>query len=134
MTCLHIPDRIICTDTGNVFYGEEFLLVSLYRLHRPNSILDACWCDTFGLNYSAVSKCFTEFLKFMVSEWEYLLIDNLEFWLPQLPACAQAIRNKCAKLGCVFPDAIPAAPGGFRVFGFIDNTMNATCRPGGGTA
>jgi hypothetical protein len=34
------------------------------------------------------------------------------------------------KYNCDFPAANEA--GGFRVFGFIDNTMNATCRPGGG--
>jgi hypothetical protein len=41
---------------------------------------------------------------------------------------AEAIRLKLEQLGCFFP------PGTFRVFAFIDNTMNATCRPGGGPA
>jgi DDE superfamily endonuclease len=34
--------------------------------------------------------------------------------------------------GCPFPHS--QLPGGLRVAGFIDNTMNATCRPGGGPA
>lgn len=65
-----------------------------------------------------------------MKQWGYLLTDNLDFWTPYLANCAEAIRNKLTSLGCPFPSALQ--PGGFKVFGFIDNTMNATCRPGGG--
>ena len=41
-----------------------------------------------------------------------------------------SIRDKVLSLGCYFP--LPCSDGGFNVCGFIDNTMNATCRPGGG--
>jgi hypothetical protein len=45
----------------------------------------------------------------------------------KLAGCAEAIRRKLSFLGCEF---LPVnEPGGFKVFGFIDNTMNATCRP-----
>jgi hypothetical protein len=39
--------------------------------------------------------------------------------------CAEAIRKKCRDLGCYFPED-------FCIFSFTDNTMNASCRPGGG--
>lgn len=85
-----------------------------------------------ALGHTAVSMIFNAFLDFMVDRWSYLLLDNMKFWLPYLPSCAQAIRDKCLDKGRFFPNS--TAPGGLRVAGFIDNTMNATCRPGGGPA
>jgi hypothetical protein len=49
----------------------------------------------------------------------------MDFWKQHLFYFAQCIRTKCISKGIIFPNS-------FRVFGFIDNTMNATCRPGGG--
>ena len=40
MEGFQIPNIIIIEKTGNVFYGEEYLLVSLYRLHRPTALSD----------------------------------------------------------------------------------------------
>ena len=62
----------------------------------------------------------------MVENWAYLLQDHLSFWLPFLPEFAEKVRAKLQAKGVFFE------PGSFRVFGFTDNTMNATCRPGGG--
>ena len=61
----------------------------------------------------------------MVNNWGYLLTNNMEYWVPMMQACANSIRAKCSTLGCDFPE-------NFCVFAFTDNTMNATCRPGGG--
>lgn len=127
-----IPDIVRIPATGNVFHGEEYLLVSLYRLHRPTTLFDGCFRTIFGLGHTAVSMAFNSFLDFMIDRWSYLLVDNLNFWKPYLADCAQSIRNKCFEKGCYFPDS--RSPGGLRVAGFIDNTMNATCRPGGGPA
>ena len=49
----------------------------------------------------------------------------MNYWKPSLGIFATKIQEKCLKLGCHFND-------GFKIFGFIDNTMNAMCRPGGG--
>jgi len=115
---------VMWASSGHRFTGEEVLLVSLYRLHRPTTLSDACWTSRFNLDYNSVGKCFNLFLKHLCKHWEYLLTDHMEFWKPFLPSFAEAIRLKCESKGCFFPR-------GFRVFGFIDNTMNATCRPGG---
>jgi hypothetical protein len=40
--------------------------------------------------------------------------------------CCQYRNLKCSELGCQYDD--------LRIFGFIDNTLNSTCRPGGGPA
>lgn len=77
-----------------------------------------------------MSKTFFDHLS---SDWGYLLTDNLLFWKSRLESFAEAIRLKCGSLEtnpCLFPASNIA--GGFCIFGFIDNTMNATCRPGGG--
>lgn len=115
-----------------MFHGEEFLLIGLYRLHLPTTISDGSFKRIFGLGHTAVSMVFNAFIEFLVNNWGYLLFDNLQFWLPYLPDCAQAVRDKCNEKGCYFPNS--RSPGGLRVAGFIDNTMNATCRPGGGPA
>jgi hypothetical protein len=126
MRGFRIPMQIKLPKTGNIFEGEEVLLIGLYRLHRPTTLSDGSFKLIFGMGHTAVSMAFNAFLDFMEDRWSYIIMDNLDFWLPYLPDCAQAIRNKCVEKGCYFPDA--RSPGGFRVAAFIDNTMNSTCR------
>jgi hypothetical protein len=114
---------------GNVFTAEEVLLVSLYRLHRPTTLSDACWKSIFGLTYTKVSRIVTWFAVFIENHWGYLLKDNIAYWETQFDEFAEAIREKLDSMGCYFP---PANEGGFNIVGFIDNTVVETCRPGGG--
>lgn len=114
------------------YSGEEVFLVGLYRMRNASSFGAACWEYVFGMTYNQAGSAFQLFLHFMFNNWGYLLTNNVTFWIPYLPMMAVAIRNKLAEKGVVFPH--PLSPGGFRVFGFIDNTMNSTCRPGGGPA
>ena len=132
MRGFQIPMQVKLPKTGNVFEGEELLLIGLYRLHRPTTLSEGGFKLIFGMGHTAVSMAFNAFLDFIVDKWSYIITDNMDFWLPYLPDCAQAIRDKCVEKGCYFPDA--RSPGGLRVAAFIDNTMNATCRPGGGPA
>jgi hypothetical protein len=62
----------------------------------------------------------------MTEHWGYLLTNNVGFWTPYFAQFAEAIRLMVWEKGCYFE------PGTFAIFGFIDNTMNATCRPKGG--
>jgi len=57
------------------------------------------------------------FLYFMCYIWDYLVSFRMDFWKPYLQTYAEAIRVKCRR---------------FNIFGFVDNTMNDTCRPGVG--
>jgi hypothetical protein len=114
---------------GHKLSAEEVLLVGLYRLHAPNNLADLQ--EIFGMKLQRAGQCFHIFLNFMTKHWSYLLLDNMDFWLPYLPHCAEAIRGKVASAwDCHFPPA--NQNGGFSVFGFIDNTMNACCRPASG--
>jgi len=119
----------IKSTVGNKFSGEEVLLCGIYRLHSVNVLGDAGWQAIFGMVQSVATMACTLFFEYMWKWWSYLLFDHVRFWISRIPVMAEAIRLiKLEQLGCFFP------PGTFRVFAFIDNTMNATCRPGGGPA
>ena len=113
-------------SNGQIFSGEEVLLAGLFRLSSPNVQGDIGWRSVFGYDQPTTSKVCSLFFDYMVKNWAYLLQDHLSFWKPYLPECAEKIRAKLEQKGVYFP------LGSFRVAGFTDNTMNATCRPGGG--
>jgi len=115
------------------FSGEEVMLLGLYRLARPTRLVDVGFEHLFGFNYVEVSVAFRLFLDHLCDNWAHLLKDNMLYWKPKLADFAECIRVKLHEhYNCTF--APVNQDGGFRVFGFIDNTMNATCRPGGGPA
>lgn len=80
------------------------------------------------MDQPTASKCSNLFFRYMADHWGYLLTDNMRFWLPYLEGFAESMRLKLLALGC---DDFPE-PGSFRCFGFLDNTLNMSCRPGGG--
>ena len=118
--------HIFRSDSGHVFHGEETLLVSLYRLHRPTTVGDSGFKTEFGIYNSQVSECVHCFLGFIIPNWKYLLTDNMDFWVPYMAEFAQAISNKVQELsGFEFPNSDEI--GGLSVYAFIDNTNNVTC-------
>jgi hypothetical protein len=54
----------------------------------------------------------------------------VDFWSPQLVVLAEAIRKKVDSEICYF--SAPGTDNGSFMFGFIDNTIRSTARPGGG--
>ena len=91
--------------------------------------MESFWQTDFDFDHQQVSKAFNIFIGFILMNWAYLFLDNLDFWKPYLRGFAECIRQKVMSMGCYFPPA--STDGGFAVCAFIDNTMNATCRPGG---
>jgi hypothetical protein len=111
---------------GNRYSGEEVLLAGLFRLSHISRFGDASWQSVFGWDQPRSSIAFKLFLDHMMG-YKYLLEDRLQFWKDFLPECAESIRKKLVELGdnshgCAYE------PGGFKVFGFIDNTVFTTCR------
>lgn len=128
----HFPKYIRARNS--VFHREELLMISLIRLAYPNR-----WCDVLvhfpGRKRWECQRAFYWFLDFMIFNWGYLITNNRDYWTDKLPLSAEAIRKKLASLPNeayrqVFPPA--DEPGGFNIALFIDNTMLAMCRPGGG--
>jgi hypothetical protein len=116
--------------SGHVFYGEEMLLVTSVKLHEPRCLNDKYFVDEFDLRYSSVSMVYNFVINWLVLKWGYLLLDNMDYWKPLIPTFAEKIRLKAQTAQCPFPSAY--APEGFKIFGFLDDTVTAICRPGGG--
>ncbi len=124
----HIGD-VITLNNGCKLTGDTFLLMGIYRLKFP--VRECDLQSYFGVELSIVSRALTQFYSFMTQRWGYLLFDHVSFWKPYFPQCAEAIREfLLQKHNLVFRAA--DMEGGFSVFGFIDNTLNPTCRPGSG--
>jgi hypothetical protein len=48
-------------------------------LHAPNAFSDPGWKALFGFCEKRASECFKLFLNFMITNWAYLLTDNMDF-------------------------------------------------------
>jgi len=125
--CFQFPDKMK-SKWGHKFTGEEVFLFGMYRLCNVFKLQNQIVTDVFGFHYAQLaSECFHCFLHFMVTNWGYLLTNNFDFWVPHLQSCSASIRFKAIEKGVTFPRE-------FNIFGFTDNTMNSSCRPGGGPA
>lgn len=82
------------------------------------------------------------FLDFIIANWGYLLLNNMEYWKDFLYVSVECIRKKLENLNFanwrlffppIFDNDGAVNEGAFVVSCFIDNTMFAFCRPGGNT-
>ena len=109
--------------------AEEIVLISLTRLTFPHR-----WTDIYerfpGRKYWFLSAAFMWFLDFMIDNWSYLLVNNLNWWYPRFEESCNKIRLKLRNLNHENWRQF-FEPDEFDVFAFIDDTMHATCRPGG---
>jgi len=113
-------------------------MISLMRLHYPLR-----WSDLYpwfpGRKRWFMQCAFYWFVDYMVYNWGYLLLNNMEYWRPYLVLSCEAIRIKLQNLNYAswrqaHPSIIENRSRGFDYAMFIDNTMIAFCRPGGNTA
>ena len=121
-----------CQDLqGSTYKVQKVLKVSLVRQSYPHR-----WEDVerifVGMKSWTLQYLFYWFLDYIIQNWCYLILNNRDFWTPLMPSMARAIEDKLASLPNLdyrlfFPEEVP-----FTIFGFIDSTMHAMCRPGGG--
>ena len=103
-------------------------LYGLYRLHHPGKYNERDNRTLFVYtNLDLCARSFYCFIDSMVNKWEYLITNNLEFWVPHFNDFAETIRIKCRGKGVIFDES-------FAICGFIDNAMNATYRAGSSPA
>ncbi len=121
--CLMIPD-VVELSNRRIITGDEFLLMGLYRLVFPCRLSQME--DFFGIDYSVCARAVRLFFKFISERWGFLVTNNMFFWLPYLTLFRDKISEKLLSRFAFETNA------DFRVFGFIDNTVNATCRLYGG--
>ena len=134
-----IPDRVEIKRSW--FTGDEILIISLLRLSYPSR-----WCDVQAKlprdkvrTSTDCGKAFYWLIDFLIANWGYLLLNNISFWVGMFPHFANQIRLKLQNLVTenyrqIHPEAciLNGIQTGFAIFGFIDNTIMAMCRPGGG--
>ena len=118
---------------GYKLHREEMILISLTRLEFPNK-----WSQMYdifrGRKTSFFRANFYYFLDFMIVNWAYLLLNNMPYWKPHLASSNEAIRQKLMVLNhAAWRVHHPPAgqPGGYDYAVFLDDTINAFCRPGG---
>jgi hypothetical protein len=109
---------------NNKFDSEELMLVTLYYMHCPVSTTDMTFPVLFGWNHTKVVKGIKLFMTWVFKNWSYLLSDNIDFWVSSFPQFSEKIREKLEADNCFFDE--------LHIFGFIDNTVYATCAPGTG--
>ena len=77
--------------------GQEILMVSLVRLSYPHR-----WEDVerifVGIQRWKLQSLFYWFLDFMIENWSYLILNNRDYWTPQMPTMARAIELKSSCL------------------------------------
>jgi len=72
-------------------------MVSLVRLSYPHR-----WEDVerifVGMKRWKLQYLFYWFLDYMIENWSYLILNNRDYWTPQMPNMARAIEMKLATL------------------------------------
>ena len=132
-TGFQIPDWIHLN--GNKYSGEEVILIALMRFAFPHRWSDIQICFP-GRDHTQLSRATYWYIDFMIVNWGYVLLNNLEYWKPYFAEFAESMRVKLATLPNIanrqeWPSAYDIL-GGFSAIGQIDNTLNATCRVGSG--
>ena len=112
---IRLPHRHSCT-------GEELLLIGLYRLSSTKDLVDLE--NTFGRDYTWISRVFDMFVLWMEREHKWRLFDNLDFWVNRIPRYAESIRLKVNEVSGVEL----FAPGNFSIFSFMDCTNQPIAR------
>jgi hypothetical protein len=80
----------------------------------------------FGKENTQWSRGFKWFNNYVNEKHGHLLTNNLAYWFQYIPEYAQSIQLKMEEFRLfITPPATNC------VFGFIDNTLRRTCRPGG---
>ena len=141
LICFNFPLGPITLKKNYKSRSEEIILISLSRLSFPLR-----WSDLYerfpGRKSWFLREAFYWFINFMISNWAYLLLNNLEWWKPKIAESCESIRLKLQSINHINWRQYHDPPftvninnqfvhQGFRVAFFIDDTMMAFSRPGG---
>ena len=131
LACFQLPEWISVSD-GSLFHREEALLIFLKIVMFPNQM--SVVSSQFHRNSSApVSRIVLWMYSFFIREWGYLITNNMRYWTPLLPKCAEAIRNKIqSTTGEHVVSISESVENGFRTAVMLDFTAVYTCAPGTG--
>jgi hypothetical protein len=122
---LDVPNQIKITN-NSIFTGEEVMLFSINRLTSSAKLSELA--DVYGKETSQWSRAFNWFVDFVLEKFKYTISGHWKYWRNHIPSMANAIRTKMEDFGVHFD------MGNQRIFSFIDCTIVASNRPGGGPA
>lgn len=121
ITCLDMP-QLVKLDNNVLVTNVEIVLVSLYKLAFPTT--NEKVGRFFGMESTLCSRIFNFFIRYLVENWGYLLLDNLSYWLSSFPMFAERIEQKMIRLGLHDNHSQHS-----KIFSFIDCTTFETCTP-----
>ncbi|KAJ1396006.1 hypothetical protein B484DRAFT_472403, partial [Ochromonadaceae sp. CCMP2298] len=119
-------DAVITLANGVAVGSEEVLLIALHRFVTPIRLTDLV--AIYGRDNTALGRIFNWFSKHVRSTFGHLVQNSWQHWKPWLEEFSEVIREKVedkSNGGITYPE------GSFVVFGFIDDTIQRTTRPGG---
>lgn len=122
---LQFPPTVVLLN-GSVLSGEEVFLFGLRRLSYPSRYHDLI--DEFGGEFSVWSRAFHYFVNHIYNKFKHLVLNGLQHFVSEFPAFSEVLRSQLIGKGCTHL----VNERQFRIIGFIDNTIFATSRPGGG--
>ena len=125
LAALRLNNNRIKIGKNSVFSGEEILLIARYRFVTGARLVHMK--RVFLREYSQLSRAFTYFVNHILDNFAVLVTDNLEYWSVYFPIFSETIRNKLEEKAQIY---YPHDE--FRIFGFYDDTVVKTCRPGSG--
>ena len=76
--------------------GEEAFLLLLYWFSFPRTLASAQ--EFYGLEYSQISRFIRTMVLSLMSEWQYLVDNNLDFFSPRFQLYGTAINGKYMQL------------------------------------
>lgn len=124
LATLRIPHRVNLGN-GEWFFGEEIFLIGLRRLNYPCKLITLVRTE-FGRSVSSLSRAFKYFVLHIYGTFLNKLTTLSPLFVNNFDTYAESIRVKLEELG------VPFQQGTYNICGFIDNTNEKTCRPGGG--
>lgn len=124
--CLNMPATVVLSNRSTLS-SEEVFLFSLRRLASTANLDELVATSErpamFDRDYSQWSRAFHYFLDHIFNRFAFLLLENLEYFLPSFPLYARAIAQKIHHV---------YDPDNFDIVGFIDGTIRPISRVGSG--
>lgn len=118
--------HVLILDNGITCSGEYALLILLYRLHFPCTL--ASMEVIFGRDYSQISRIFNYCTNLVYDQHRAKVLGNIDWYSDRFDIYNEAYNSKIAYLNNnPAPGTVPIQLS--NLFGSLDCTANAVCRP-----
>jgi hypothetical protein len=120
--------NVVVLENGITCSGEYAMCMMLYRLHYPCTL--ASMQQMFGREFTQISRIFAYAIDLVFDLHADKVMGNIQWYGDRFDLYNRAYKTKIAQLpGNPVPGTVPLYLSD--IFGSIDCTVNAICRPGG---